>query len=277
LEKRKSSKENEIGEKMTIRKGMGKGMGSGYKNILMAHDKRVHRDAGLGRKQPQRIPQMIGGKLPNKININKHNWSFEKDGKKIELTLGNMTDAGWFWNGNEKDLVSYLIRLNPSQTNNEFLQEMKKNNILFNDFKTQMIKNLDKSDGLYEISGDNVRWKFGQTFTSDSSDGISNVLDYEEEHGIKLTEEQKQKFMNEIDYNDGSTDFDEFEREAKGQYKEKMSKAIKQSNSFSDFFDELEKIKEDYQEIMLERDSQLESESITEQFNNFVKKEGITK
>jgi hypothetical protein len=59
--------------KMTMRKGLGKGMGSGYRNILMAHDKRVHRDAGLGRKQPQRMPQMFGGKRkeikePRKMN-----------------------------------------------------------------------------------------------------------------------------------------------------------------------------------------------------------------
>jgi len=40
---------------MTMRKGLGKGRGSGYYNILKAHDHRVHRDAGLGRKQPQRI------------------------------------------------------------------------------------------------------------------------------------------------------------------------------------------------------------------------------
>lgn len=46
----------------TIRTGKGKGLGSGYKNIMMAHDKRVHRDAGLGRKQPQRMPLICGGK-----------------------------------------------------------------------------------------------------------------------------------------------------------------------------------------------------------------------
>lgn len=44
-----------------IRKGLGKGQGSGYKNILLAHDRKVHHDAGCGRKQPQRMPQLKGG------------------------------------------------------------------------------------------------------------------------------------------------------------------------------------------------------------------------
>jgi hypothetical protein len=262
---------------MITRRNLGKGKGMGYKNLIKGYDAKIHSNSAKGMKMPQRMPQMIGGKLPKNISILKNNWSFEKSGKGIDIGLGNWTDAGWKWDGNEKDLVSYLIRLNSSQVRDEFLQEMEKNNISFADFKKQMISNLDESDGLYEISGDNVRWHFGQTFTSDSSDGISQIIEEKEAQGYKMTDEQKQKFMREIDYQDGSTNFDEFEREAKGQYKEKMSKAIKQSNSFSDFFDKLQKIKEDYQEFMLERDSKLEWESVTEQFNKFVKKESIKK
>jgi hypothetical protein len=41
--------------KRTIRTGLGKGRGKGYKNILPGHDKRVHRESGWGMKQPQRI------------------------------------------------------------------------------------------------------------------------------------------------------------------------------------------------------------------------------
>jgi hypothetical protein len=39
--------------KHTIRKGLGKGKGMGYKDILPGHDKRVHTESGHGMKQPQ--------------------------------------------------------------------------------------------------------------------------------------------------------------------------------------------------------------------------------
>ena len=48
---------------MAARKGMMVGRGKGYYNYkpMLAHDRKVHHDAGLGRKQPQRMPQMMGG------------------------------------------------------------------------------------------------------------------------------------------------------------------------------------------------------------------------
>jgi hypothetical protein len=48
---------------MAARKGMMVGRGKGYYNYkpMFAHDRKVHHDAGLGRKQPQRMPQMMGG------------------------------------------------------------------------------------------------------------------------------------------------------------------------------------------------------------------------
>jgi hypothetical protein len=51
----------------TIRIGLGRGKGMGYKNILPGHDKRVHRESGEGRKQPQRIPYSAFVVLPKKI------------------------------------------------------------------------------------------------------------------------------------------------------------------------------------------------------------------
>lgn len=44
---------------MTIRKGMGKGKGMGYKNLLIGYDKRVHKESGQGFKQPQRVGRML--------------------------------------------------------------------------------------------------------------------------------------------------------------------------------------------------------------------------
>jgi hypothetical protein len=259
-----------------MRKGLTVGSGrKGYYNI-QGRDPLVHKMSAKGIKQPQRMPN-FGGKMPKNISISKHTWSFEKDGNKFKLELGNWSDVGWHWDGNEKDLVSYLIRLKSSEVSNEFLKEMKDNNISFSDLKSQMLKNLDEIDGLYEISGDNSRWHFGQTFTSDSSDGISLFLDDQEEKGYKLTKEQRDKFLNEMNYGDGSANFDEFEREDGGRYKNIMKKAINDSKTFEDFFDALDSVREDYQEIMIERDQELEMNNAFDEFNKFVKAEKIKK
>lgn len=40
---------------MSRRKGLGKGKGKGYKNIIPKYDERVHSDSGRGRKQPNKM------------------------------------------------------------------------------------------------------------------------------------------------------------------------------------------------------------------------------
>jgi hypothetical protein len=101
---------------MTIRKGLGKGMGSGYRNILMAHDKRVHRDAGLGRKQPQRMPQMMGGKRRVVKEYDVFNYDeLPEDVKQKALERYadiNVDDANWYdyeekMGLNEKEMKKY--------------------------------------------------------------------------------------------------------------------------------------------------------------------------
>jgi hypothetical protein len=46
---------------MAYRKGLGKGKGQGYKNLLFLHDHQVHTRSGHGFKSPQKMPQLIKG------------------------------------------------------------------------------------------------------------------------------------------------------------------------------------------------------------------------
>ena len=46
---------------MVYRKGLGKGKGQGYKNILFLHDHQIHQRSGHGFKSPQKMPQLIKG------------------------------------------------------------------------------------------------------------------------------------------------------------------------------------------------------------------------
>jgi hypothetical protein len=63
-----------------MRKGMGKGKGRGYKN-LMGRDPRVHSDSAKGRKQPQRIALFPITKLQKPKN-----YSFYYEGVEIATT-----------------------------------------------------------------------------------------------------------------------------------------------------------------------------------------------
>jgi hypothetical protein len=117
---------------MTIRKGLGKGQGSGYKNILLAHDRKVHHDAGLGRKQPQRMGQ-LSGKSTIKRDINKVG-SYEakgvsefwhdafggkmsrKDYEAIAKIVGTATDE----NNLRMRLQDYMAQDNPDFDANRF-------------------------------------------------------------------------------------------------------------------------------------------------------------
>jgi len=171
--------------------------------------------------------------------IDKHNYSWENDGKgTMKVSLGNMTDAGWYWNGNQNDLNGFLFRLNHSKVKDEFLSDVKSKSISFRQIKPQLLKSAEKNDGLYEMSGDNVVWHLGQ---------IENDVDesYEiEEAGIsKEKQDDVYSEYNPITYK-------EFEKENSKMYKEKIKKAIKESNSYEEFMEKQDEIQV---ELMEER------------------------
>jgi hypothetical protein len=86
-----------------MRKGLGKGMGSGYRNILMAHDKRVHRDAGLGRKQPQRMPQFSGKwnklkEVDDRLELYPkipYGYKIKRRGYDVKVSRGGLSKGVW--------------------------------------------------------------------------------------------------------------------------------------------------------------------------------------
>ncbi len=74
---------------MAIRKGLGKGTGKGYKNIIPNHDKRVHTQSRMGIKQPQfknmNIPNINPPKKdPYTITVD--------DGKPYEIKVNSKAE-----------------------------------------------------------------------------------------------------------------------------------------------------------------------------------------
>lgn len=169
------------------------------------------------------------------FSINAHNYSWSRDAKGImEVSLGNMTDAGWYWNGDQNDLNGFLFRLNHSRVKDEFLEDVEKENVTFAEIKPQLSKSVNKDDGgFYELSGDNNIWKFG----NDSFDVEDSSL-FDEEN---LNEEQKNKVWNV--YN--SITYEEFEKKYSKSYKADMQKAIDESDSYEEFMERQDEIAED--------------------------------
>lgn len=192
--------------------------------------------------QTNKTPQQSIAYLQEKnANASRHNWSFEvKDDKTLSLTLGNMSDAGWFWDGNEKDIVGFTYRLHQSKIEDEFYTDMKKNDVSFNQLKPLYIQSANEKDGLYEISGDNVRWHFGE---GDDAEYYAQSED--------LTQNQREKFYEEY----STINYDEFAEKYGEQYKKDVKKAINSSGSFREFNIKMDELREKYTGVVNEENN----------------------
>jgi len=70
---------------MVNRKGMGKGKGKGYKN-LQGRDPKIHSDSGMGRKQPQKIPNIYITAGDRDITVPKRHGLEQKFAKSEKIT-----------------------------------------------------------------------------------------------------------------------------------------------------------------------------------------------
>ena len=192
----------------------------------------------------ERVPDYA--KLPKEVSIHKHNWSFEKEGNKIKLTLGNLSDAGWFWDGNQDDMVLFLDRINKSHIRDEFLQSMKETKISFNDLKPVLLKSADKGSGLYSVTGDNVRWKFGEDETD-----IAEELDYHVQEG-HIKESQRGELEDEFWSNYQGVNYDDFIKENGKLLKNSIKDSVKNSNSYDDFFNNMDEVRDEANEYYQE-------------------------
>ena len=173
----------------------------------------------------------------NNVDIQEHNWGMKYLGNgHWELSLGNLSDAGWYWSGDENDMLGFLLRIGNSRVSEEFLEEMKRYGISFDDLKGILLKDLKHNDGLYELSGDNQVWKFGYLDDLLDNEMDSNLDSFEEfeELSDEQKEELKEKAFEHVDIN-----FDDFEKEYGNDYENLIKKAIENTRSFDEFFHDI--------------------------------------
>lgn len=187
------------------------------------------------KKEMEKIYGVMDGKKPFSIDENNYGWERERNGT-MRVRLGNMSDAGWYWDGDQNDLNGFIFRLNHSQIKDDFLKDTTKNNITFAEIKAQLLKSSQKMDGFYEMSGDNVVWKFGET------DGDVDEAYEMEEAG--LTKEQENKVYSEYK----PVSYEEFEKENAEFYKKSMNTIIVESNSYEEYMEKQEDVSAELQE-----------------------------
>jgi len=155
---------------------------------------------------------------------------WESDGD-IRLSLGNLTDAGWYWDGDGSDLAGFLWRLAHSQTGEEFIKQMNSEGLEYSDLKPMVLPMVDTD--LYMYSGDNAMWRFG----GDEIDFIYLLEDFQQQHGLSDSDMEKVADESFMHY---AWDFDEFaETDEANEILTMVRKAFTDSDTFSELFDEL--------------------------------------
>ncbi|NOQ37576.1 hypothetical protein GQ472_01680 [archaeon] len=160
-----------------------------------------------------------------------NHWSIGRTFTGIKLTLGNMTTAGWYWVGEAKDMAGFLVRIIGSRVRKEFIETMRRNNVDFRKVKGVMLKSISEGDGLYEMTGDTLRWKFGTTMPEVDED--TDFDDFAQDRDVTLTDEFKDEVRDR--YYPDMPDYDHVKKRYMARYKEEMREAVMDSGSFEEF------------------------------------------
>ena len=118
-------------------------------------------------------------KLPD-VSIRNDSFSFSVDEGRIHLSLD---DFMWRWSGEEDQLNGFLARMvgTGAEAWDVLVEGLDEAGISAEMLKPHLLKNLSgkltpqNDDGLYSLSGDNVRWHLG-------TDEFDYVIDGEFEH-----------------------------------------------------------------------------------------------
>jgi len=237
-------------------KGFTKGKGKGKKFIPTARksqslskddmkkfDRTRNQVHSANNKIAQELRQKKTMEVPA-IDITGHdNFSFEMDETGMRLSLDEFM---WRWSGDEDDIIGWYIRMigtieDKDSAYSNFEENFEKRGGTFETLKPFMLKSVKELDGLYQVSGDNARWRHG-------NDEDDFDVDSELEHWInenpdtkdKLDEDDKDNILDGVWMNYKGENYEQYEKDNKSWYIERMTKAIKESDSFDDFISELE-------------------------------------
>lgn len=162
-----------------------------------------------------------------------NNFSLEKENGKYKFSLA---DTGWYWSGNEGDALGFIMRIAYSDIKDTFLQKVTQEGISWSAFKPLLLKAASRKDGLYELSGDNRMWYFGETYADDLNELADSYKRELEELGWS-TEDAEKESTAKLDHT--HITYDVFKKEYGSKYASIMKTMINKSESFKDFINNL--------------------------------------
>jgi hypothetical protein len=205
------------------------------------------------------------------IDIQEKNYGIKYIGNgHWELRLGNLTDAGWYWTGDESSMLSFLARLDKSTVRDAFLRDMKHAGLSWNDIKSTLQRNVVRTeDGLYPLSGDNSAWEFGSLDDSFSED-VRNFLD----DGSFDIEEGKRDEIENAAYDYGDLSYDNFVKKYGDDYRKLMRGIVNNAKSLDDFLNKIssEDVVYDINEMVFNFVDEQASSAIGKAIENIKKK-----
>ena len=165
-----------------------------YKGVRKSRDQQAKQE-GVKIRKARTLTKIKP--IPDVFSSNS-NFSFESDEGKISLSLD---DFGWRWTGEEDQLNGFMARMSGTgdQAWNNMITDFEKAKVTVDMLKPILLKNLsgklteNNDDGLYEISGDNSLWKFGET--------DEGVIDGEFDHFLgegELKKDEEEEFEKEF-------------------------------------------------------------------------------
>ncbi len=164
------------------------------------------------------------------VKISDENYYFKTDDDG-SISLG-LDDFGWTWRGDQDDLMSFFIRLAHSKRRDKFANDFENANMNFDKLKPRIMKSLELDSGLYEITGDNTRWKFGDDEFDNEGD-LDGIDEWEE-----LSDDEKKKVMHNL-YIHYGIDYDEFMEQYGKDIKEKLKEKVKRASNMEELLDDL--------------------------------------
>jgi len=211
-----------------------------------------------GRKSTASQPSYsaVPKETPKRIEIGGNNWSIKCDPDGSNAVLRMDDHIGWRWDGDESDWDIFLIRMGHSKVRGEFLKHLGESGLDYEAIKKIITdEDFDMESAVYSISGDNLRWHFGETIETEDD------LLYEEARSMGMSDAQRREyqdfFYTEADTSD-TIDFNAFK---KTKYYKDAEKDIRnvfdEADSFSDVFSTLNNEAWNYRNIeaMMEYDS----------------------
>lgn len=205
------------------------------------------------------------------FDISEHLWGLERNGDDFRLRLGNWTTAGWHWSGDERDFAGYLIRIGGARGDlgKDFIEAMRDYGISFEDLKEIIIESAKDGSGVYMLTGDNVKWHFGQ-----DGERESEIIQYDIGENYGLTDDELDRFTDWywINGKSNSTSFGAFEESE--YYKDlvdEITGAIERSDSWEDVLNQLSDARDIGEEASWEFSDNAVRDAVYEGFNEWDK------